>query len=395
MWIRKRIDISGRDLAYGLAQCFSRGNRADLVCSIEKQWPQPERVFVCLSVRSGLDLLFEALALPANSEVLMTALTIPDMPRIIAKHGCIPVPLDLDVHSMDPLEDCLHRAMTPATRAIVVAHLFGGRIHMEPVLDLARKHGLLVIEDCAQAFSGCAFSGHAESDVSMFSFGSIKTATALGGAVLMVRDRTLKGRMAALQSGYPVQSRSAYIRRLLKYSLLTALTCWPAFSVLYRLLRLLRLDYDLILHRSSRGFAGDDFFGLIRQQPCTPLLALMGRRLRTYSPGRIASRRIKGTRLASLLCGRLQCPGAEALDHSYWVFPVLVHDKLKCIRALRNAGFDATDKQSMQAVSSPGGRQDPVKTRAMLEKMIYLPLYPAIPENEIERMAEVLREADA
>jgi perosamine synthetase len=395
MWIRKRIDIGGSDLAFGLARCLMKGERASLVRGIEKQWSRPDHAFVCLSVRSGLDLLFKALALPENSEVLMTALTIPDMAKVIAEHGCVPVPIDLDSRTMGPLEDCLCRAVTPATRAVVVAHLFGGQVPMETVLGIARKHNLLVIEDCAQAFAGCGYSGHPEAGVSMFSFGSIKTATALGGAVFMVRNGLLRGKMAALQDRYPVQSRFAYARRLLKYCMLTALTCRPAFSVMCRMFRLFRLDYDLLLHQSSRGFAGSDLFGRIRQQPCLPLLALMEKRLRTYPSMRITTRKAKGNMLMALLCGQFPCPGAEAIEHSFWVFPVVVGNKQKCIGALRNAGFDATEKQSMRAVSAPEGRQRPVETGAMLEKMIYLPLCLGMSEKEIERMAEILLRADA
>lgn len=360
---------------------------------IASQWPNPDHALICLSVRSGLDLLFRSLGLPEKSEVLMTALTIPDMPNIIAEHGCVPVPLDLDPCSMEPLEDGLRSAVTPATRAIVVAHLFGGRIPMEPILETAREHNLLVIEDCAQAFTGTGYSGHPEADVSMFSFGSIKTATAMGGGVLMVRDGILKGKMEALQNACPVQSTYAYARRLLKYSLLVALTGRPVFAVLYRLSRMLGLDYDLMLHRSSRGFAGGDFWNRIRQQPCPALLALMERRLRTYPMERIAARKAKGDRLLSILRDQFQCPGAEG--SSFWVFPVVVRDKPTCIKELRRSGFDATDRQSMQAVTPPERAQRPVRTEALAGKIIYLPLYASMPAKEVERMAGILEEADS
>ena len=142
-----------------------------------------------------MTLLLASLDLPPKSEVLITALTIPDMVRIIKDHDLVPVPLDLDLDTMGPQLDVLRRAITPATKAIVVAHLFGGRVPMEPILALAREHGLLVIEDCAQAYTGSEFRGHAEADASMFSFGPIKTATALGGAVIRVRDDRLLDRM--------------------------------------------------------------------------------------------------------------------------------------------------------------------------------------------------------
>ena len=57
---------------------------------------------VFLSVRTALDLLLEAWALPRGSEVLMSAVTIPDMVAIVRHHGLVPVPVDLDMRRLAP-----------------------------------------------------------------------------------------------------------------------------------------------------------------------------------------------------------------------------------------------------------------------------------------------------
>ena len=67
----------------------------------------------------------------------------------------------------------------------------------------AREHGLLLVEDCAQAFQGPERMGDPVADVSMYSFGTLKTSTALGGAILRVRDREVLGRMRGIQASYP------------------------------------------------------------------------------------------------------------------------------------------------------------------------------------------------
>ena len=95
--------------------------------------------------------------LPRGAEVLVSAITIPDMIRIIEHHGLVPVPVDLDPQRMSPGEEQWRQAITPATKMILVA---------PPV---RRPHGngrrswnwpggtsLLVVEDCAQAFAGIA-----------------------------------------------------------------------------------------------------------------------------------------------------------------------------------------------------------------------------------------------
>ena len=139
-------------------------------------------------MRTGFDLWLQSLALPPGSEVLVSAITIRDMVRIIEAHGLVPVPVDVNPEDLSVNVESLRRAVSPRTRAILVAHLFGTRPPLEPILEIARQHNLLVAEDCAQAFAGRHFTGHPEADISMFSFGSIKTATALGGAIVRVRD---------------------------------------------------------------------------------------------------------------------------------------------------------------------------------------------------------------
>src|SRR3546814_1345768 len=118
---------------------------------------------------------------------------------------------------MAPRLVLIERAIGPNTRAMVVAHLFGTRLDLDPVIELAHRKGLVVFEDCAQAFDGQAYKGHPEADVAMFSFGQLKTATALGGAILRVRDAGLRGKMGVIQDTYPVQPAGAYGKRVLKF----------------------------------------------------------------------------------------------------------------------------------------------------------------------------------
>ncbi len=128
MKVRKRLDIGWRDLFWGASwTCFPR-RHVGVLRHVEETWSHgshDDDTLVCLSVRSGFDLLWETLQLPPQSEVLISALTIPDMAKIVQSHGLLPVPVDLDVGTATPDIASLRRAITPASRAIVVAHLFG------------------------------------------------------------------------------------------------------------------------------------------------------------------------------------------------------------------------------------------------------------------------------
>src|SRR5688500_18091287 len=120
---RARLDIGWTDLAYGALQCKLPGDRSDLARTIERRFSTDGEAFVCLSVRTGFDLLLQALALPAGSEVLMSAITIPDMSKIVRTHGLVPVPVDLDPETLQLERTSLERAYSPRSRVMLVAHL--------------------------------------------------------------------------------------------------------------------------------------------------------------------------------------------------------------------------------------------------------------------------------
>src|SRR5262245_6425144 len=195
MWVRKRLDIDWSDLAWAVWYCLARRDAVAIARRIEQSWSPAGAAVACLSVRSGFDLVLRALELPAGSEVLVSALTIPDMVRILEEYGLVAVPVDIDLASLGPTRETLERAVSPRARAILAAHLFGSRMPIDELVAFARRRGLLVFEDCAQAYEGPAYAGHSQADVSLFSFGTIKTSTALGGGLLVIRDPGVRERV--------------------------------------------------------------------------------------------------------------------------------------------------------------------------------------------------------
>ena len=392
MWARRRFDIRWSDLGFGVLRSFLPPQRSAQQERVEQAWSESDDALACLSVRSGFDLLLAALELPPKSEMLVSAVTIPDMVGIIEEHDLVPVPVDLVIDRMAPSVESLRRAITPATRAILVAHLFGSRIPLDAILRLAKEHGLLVIEDCAQAFAGEPYRGDMDADASMFSFGPIKSTTALGGALLRVRDRDLLERMRAQQAGYPVQSRWAYLRRLLKYTVFKAISSRPLASAVVFVSWAVRYEYDRLVNWAARSFAGPGFFLRIRRRPSAPLLAVMAKRLSAFDSHRLADQVSKGKLLVELLDGNLRCPGGSVEPHTYWAVPVLVDDPGRAITTLRREGFDATQGQSLCVVQPPRDRRDLVATAAeeTLPRLVYLPFYPEMPTPVLRRMAEVL-----
>ena len=393
MWARTQLKIGWADLAFGLGSCLFPGDRARLERGIERFWSPEGEALVSFSVRSGFDLLLQALAPEPGSEIVFSALNIKGMVRIVERHGLTPVPVDLDLARMGPRLDLIERAITPKTRAIVVAHLFGTRLDLGPLAEIARRHGVLLVEDCAQAFDGRRYTGHPQADVAMFSFGPLKTATALGGAILRVRDPALRARMRAIQDGYPVQGARAYAERLLKFAGLKLITSPLLFGLLYRAFNAAGKDYEDPVSESVRNVAQLGKSKQMRKRPSAPLLAMLDRRLRRWREGSLDEFAALGERLRGMLGDAAVCPAGEAGIHNYWVFPILADDPQALIRALRAEGFDGANLPRSQAIAAPAGRPelDPATAKEVLAKLVVLPCYPGMSDADLRRQAEIVR----
>jgi perosamine synthetase len=98
-----------------------------------------EEGLVCFSVRSGWDLWLGAQGLRAGNEILVSAITHPDMVRIIQRHSLRAVPVDIDPETLAPRPWMLEAALTARTRVVLVAHLFGGPMDLGPVLSCCMR----------------------------------------------------------------------------------------------------------------------------------------------------------------------------------------------------------------------------------------------------------------
>jgi perosamine synthetase len=394
MWIRKRLDISTKDLFYGIYSCLSLDSRNSLTGKIEKIWERNgQKCFICLSVRTGFDLLFQTLNFEPGSEILMSALTIPDMPKIVAHHGFVPVPVDLETENLVPSAEKIEAAITSKTKAIVIAHLFGGISDLNKISEMAKKHKILVIEDCAQAYYSGTYTGSQAADISMFSFGTIKTATALGGGILIFRNNSLPFKeIHRLHQSYPVQDRRKFLVKTLKYMLIILVSSPMIFPIIIKLLEKKGTNYDAYIHNLSRSFPNGDLFDKIRRQPSTPLLKMMLRRFKTYDYSIIEKRTERGDFLQNNLPESFTFPGIKSTVQTYWVFPVLTSEPLELIPALRKSGFDATHHSSLKSVETDkkNAISDIHTSICILNQIIYLPLYPEMPLTEVKRMAGCL-----
>lgn len=381
-------DIGWRDLLSGLRDCLAPTPEV-VARSLAETVGDGEAAVACLSVRSGLDLVLQALSLPHGSEVLISAITIPDMVRVLEHHGLTPVPVDLDMDRLEVPLDALEEGFTSRTRVVLAAHLFGSRMDLDGITTLAHRHGCLVFEDCAQAYDGI-YPGHPRSDVVMFSFGPIKTSTALGGAILYIRDPTLRNHVRAIQAAYPVQPIRAYRRRLLRFLGLKALARPAPFAAAVALCRMAGRDHDRLISQLVRGFPGDALITKLRYRPCSPLLTMLARR-RRQSVRTVVARRAALAQAVMAALPERRFPGRQARRHTHWALPLVSADPEGLARRLWAAGFDATrSASSLIVVEPPPGRRPAARAASALSHLLYLPLHPSLDRIALARMVRTI-----
>jgi dTDP-4-amino-4,6-dideoxygalactose transaminase len=198
--IRKEIDTA---IARTIDQCsFCLGPD---VAQFEKDFARFCNARHCVGFNSGTSALHVALLLlniGAGDEVITTPFTFVATSWAISYVGAKPVYVDVEdaTFNLDPA--LVERAITPRTKAILPVHLYGHPAHLDPLLALARKHNLPLVEDAAQAH-GATYSGKGIGTfgaMSCFSFYPGKNLGACGeGGALVTNDGAFAARARSLR----------------------------------------------------------------------------------------------------------------------------------------------------------------------------------------------------
>lgn len=163
------------------------------VASFEEEFAQYVGSKNCIGVANGLDALtlsLRALELPADGEVLVASNTYIATILAIVQAGLKPVLVEPDLATYNIDSDKLAAALTVATKAICVTHLYGKSCRMDRIMAFAEIHGLRVIEDCAQSH-GAKLQGRSTGTFGIagcFSFYPTKNLGALGDAGAITTD---------------------------------------------------------------------------------------------------------------------------------------------------------------------------------------------------------------
>jgi len=161
-----------------------------------------EHAVAVSSCTAGMHLALLAAGVGPGDEVITSPLTFPATANVIVHAGATPVLADIcaDDLNIDPAE--IERRVTPRTKAIMPVHYAGQPCRMDEILAIARRHGLLVIEDAATA-AGAYYRGRpigSLGDATVFSFYAIKNMTTGEGGIVTTDDAALAEKVASLRN---------------------------------------------------------------------------------------------------------------------------------------------------------------------------------------------------
>ena len=309
---------------------------------------------------AALDVAVAALGLGRGDEVIMPTFTIVSCAAALVRAGATPVLVDSEPDTWNMDVSQIERRITSRTRAIMAVHLYGLPVSMDPLLALARKHGLAVIEDAAEAL-GLDYQGRpcgGFGDISTFSFYANKHVTTGEGGMVLTDDAAL------------------------------AETCRSLRNLCFK---------------PGQRFVHDRLGWNLRM---TSLQAALGVAQLEKLDAAVARKRRMGRAYDELLSGLpgLQLPLARTPDatNGYWVYGVVLdeavpHEAGRAMAALAEAGIGTRpffwpmhEQPVFREMGLFADEQHPVAER-LARRGFYLPSGLALTVPQIERSASALR----
>jgi perosamine synthetase len=200
-------DLSGNEKKY-LCECIDTGwisSEGPFVRKFEEEFSKTVGRKYGITVTNGtaaLEIAVRAIGISEGDEVIMPTFTIISCAEAVTRVGGIPVLVDSDPDTWNMCVDQIEGKITPKTKAIMVVHIYGLPVDMDPVLDIAKRYNLKLIEDAAemhgQTYNGkpCGSFGN----ISIFSFYPNKHITTGEGGMIVTDDEELAEKCRSLRN---------------------------------------------------------------------------------------------------------------------------------------------------------------------------------------------------
>lgn len=199
--------LEGNELKY-ISECIRTGwisSEGPFITQFEEKFAHYIGKDYGIAVSNGsaaLDIAIKALNIGKGDEVIMPTFTIISPAQSVVTAGATPVLIDSDLLTWNMNVDLIEAKITPKTKAILVVHIYGLPVNMEPVIQLAKKYNLKIIEDAAEMHGQtcqdkmCGSFG----DISIFSFYPNKHITTGEGGMILTNDSYLAKKCRKLRN---------------------------------------------------------------------------------------------------------------------------------------------------------------------------------------------------
>lgn len=313
-----------------------------------------------VGVNSGTDALFLsclASGIGEGDEVITVSYTYIATVLAISMTGATPVFVDIDKKTCNLDISKIEKAITNKTKAIIPVHLYGHPVDMDPLMKIAEKYGLSIIEDCAQAHGALYKNKKVGSlgDISCFSFYPTKNLGAFGDAgMILTSSSKLYDRLLLLRDG---GRRDRYEHVLKGYN--------SRLDTLQAAVLNVKLKYLDSWNENRRNIAAlyTDLFKKYKIDAILPYEADYARHVYHLYTVRLKNRKD--------IMKRLIEKGIRTLIH----YPIPVH--------LQEAYIDLGYKKG-----------DFIVTEQCCQDIISLPMYPELKDEEIRYIVESIKEAE-
>ncbi|MFN6203300.1 MAG: DegT/DnrJ/EryC1/StrS family aminotransferase [Acidobacteriota bacterium] len=181
---------------------FARFLRAREEAGVETESAAPLQALAVNSATAGLHLALEAMGVGPGDEVITSPYTFTATAGVIRHLGANPVFVDIDPVTLNIDHRKIERAITERTKVILPIHIGGLACEMEPILEIARRRGLRVVEDAAHALPSTyrgRLVGTLGSDATVYSFYATKTITTGEGGMIVTRDPEVANRCRVMR----------------------------------------------------------------------------------------------------------------------------------------------------------------------------------------------------
>jgi perosamine synthetase len=193
---------------------------------------------------AGLHLCIRALGIGAGDEVIVPSFTFVAAANAVRYEGATPVFVDIEPRCLNLDPSLIEAAITPRTRAIIAVHTFGCPADTQAILEIARRHGLRVIEDACEAI-GATYQGRqvgSFGDAAVFAFYPNKQITTGEGGMVVTGDAHLAREMRAMRNHGRYESDAWHQHSILGYNYrLSEIHCALGCAQMRRLSEILAL----------------------------------------------------------------------------------------------------------------------------------------------------------